>query len=241
MVPGVSRTRLMPESLDRPIRVELWGWRKPQTMRICFVRHGESQANLLHEISNRGLRHGLTRKGREQVVMLVHRLQGLPITRIYSSPLLRAIETSVILANRLDLDYEVVEALREYDCGILEGRSDKAGWRMWQELFDAWVKHKQWDRRIEGGESFYELRSRFVFFIDDLIRQYQEADADLLCVGHGGLYWMMLPQVLKNVDTEVISERHGFDYGTLIISELRSGGLFCSEWNGVGINIDDRG
>jgi len=27
-------------------------------MRITFTRHGESQANLLREISNRGLRHG---------------------------------------------------------------------------------------------------------------------------------------------------------------------------------------
>jgi len=42
--------------------------------------------------------------------------------------MLRAIETSVILANRLDLDFEVVEALREYDCGILEDRSDEASW-----------------------------------------------------------------------------------------------------------------
>ena len=29
-------------------------------MRIYFARHGESQANRLHEIANRGLRHGLT-------------------------------------------------------------------------------------------------------------------------------------------------------------------------------------
>ena len=210
-------------------------------MKICFARHGESQANLLHEISNRGLRHGLTRKGREQAVMLAHRLQGLPITRIYSSPLLRAIETSVFLADRLDLDYEVVEALREYDCGILEGRSDEDSWQMWQELFDAWSKHKQWAKRIEGGESFHEVRSRFVSLIDDLIRQYQDTGANLLCVGHGGLYWMMLPLVLRNVDTGFISKRHGFGYGTLIVSEWSSEGLFCSEWNGVGIDVDDRG
>ena len=35
-------------------------------MRILFARHGESQANRLHEISNRGLRHGLTKAGRWQ-------------------------------------------------------------------------------------------------------------------------------------------------------------------------------
>ena len=54
--------------------------------------------------------------------------RDLPITHIFSSSVLRAIETSVILTNRLDLDFEVVEALREYDCGILEDRSDEASW-----------------------------------------------------------------------------------------------------------------
>ena len=81
---------------------------------------------------------GLARSGREQAVALAHRPGGSPVTRIYSSPLLRAIETSVILAHQLDLDYEVVDALREYDCGILQGRSDEASWQSWQELWDAW-------------------------------------------------------------------------------------------------------
>jgi len=33
-------------------------------MRLNFVRHGESQANLLEIFSNRGLKHGLTERGR---------------------------------------------------------------------------------------------------------------------------------------------------------------------------------
>ena len=202
-------------------------------MRVCFVRHGESQANVIRVISNRGLVHGLTPKGREQAAALAQRLSSLAITRIYSSPLLRAIETSVILAERLDVDYEVIDALREYDCGVLEGRSDEAGWALWQELFDAWVMHGERDRRIAGGESLQEVQDRFVPFIDDLIHQSGHTDASLLCVGHGGLYWTMLPLVVKNIYTESISERNGFGHGTLIVSELGSEGLVCREWNGM--------
>jgi broad specificity phosphatase PhoE len=33
-------------------------------MRLYFVRHGESKANLLEIFSNRGLKHGLTERGR---------------------------------------------------------------------------------------------------------------------------------------------------------------------------------
>jgi broad specificity phosphatase PhoE len=203
-------------------------------MRIYFVRHGESQANRLHEISNRGLRHGLTRAGRAQAEALAQRLQGIPIAHIYSSPVLRAIETSVILAHRLGVDYEITAALREYDCGILEGRSDEDAWQGWRELFDAWVVRHEWEQRIEGGESFYDIRNRFVPFIDDLASRYGRTDAKLACVAHGGVYWMMLPVVLSNVTPDLIS-RHGFDYTACIVAEWRPTGLFCVEWNGHGV------
>jgi probable phosphoglycerate mutase len=209
-----------------------WEWSKFVTMRLYFTRHGESQANLLHEISNRGLRHGLTRKGREQANALAARLQSKSNARIYSSPVLRAVETSVILANRLDVEYEVVEALREYDCGVLEGRSDEAAWQGWQELFDAWRVHHRWEQRVEGGESFYDIRERFLPFIDGLVKQYGETDSEVVCVSHGGLYHMMLPLVLKNVAPEFIAQ-HGFDYTSCIVSEWRAGGLICTDWNGV--------
>ena len=200
-------------------------------MRIYFARHGESQANLLHEISNRGLRHGLTRTGREQAVDLALSLQAHPIRHIYSSPLLRAIETSVILANRLSVEFEVTDALREYDCGILEGRSDEAAWLKWHELFDGWLLHERWDDRIEGGESFYDIRARFQPFVESLVQQYGNAETEVVCVSHGGMYWMMLPIVLKNVDKGLFSRR-GLDYTTCIVAESRSDGLYCVEWNG---------
>ena len=46
-------------------------------MRFYFVRHGESEANLLHEFSNRGLKHPLTARGREQVIALAEHLDRL--------------------------------------------------------------------------------------------------------------------------------------------------------------------
>ena len=39
-------------------------------MKLYFTRHGESKANLLHEISNRGFKHGLTERGFHQAEQL---------------------------------------------------------------------------------------------------------------------------------------------------------------------------
>ena len=202
-------------------------------MKIFFARHGESQANILHEISNRGLKHPLTQKGREQALILAQRLQDQSISYIYSSPVLRAIETTVIIANHLCVEYKVSEALREYDLGELEGRSDEQTWELWQKLFDDWTKYQRWEKRAPGGENFYELKQRFVPFVEGLIQRYQGTETNLLCIGHGGLYWVMLPLVLKNIDMAFILEHPSFRYATPIISELKPEGLICLEWDGI--------
>ena len=200
-------------------------------MRVYFTRHGESHANVLRQISNRGLVHPLTRTGREQAVALADKLQDRAITRIYSSPLLRAIETSVLVADGLNVEYEVTDALREFDCGIAEGRADAEAWGLWQSAVDNWLLHQRREWRIPGGESFNDLRDRFVPFIEGLVAQYGNTDANLLCVSHGGLLWMMLPLVLTNVDHDLMA-RHGFANTTCIVSELRPAGLRCVEWDG---------
>jgi broad specificity phosphatase PhoE len=199
-------------------------------MRIFFIRHAESQANILHEISNRDLRYGLTMQGRLQALALARQLESQSISRIYSSPVLRAIETSILLANHLEVDYEICEALREYDCGILEGCSDAQAHQAWKDLFDAWVLRREWDRRIEGGESFYDIQTRFVPFIEGLVQQYGTTDTNIACISHGGLYWMMLPLVLKNVNAAMI-ERRGLGYTVCIAAERREEELFCASWN----------
>ena len=202
-------------------------------MKITFARHGESQANIQEVFSNRGLKHPLTARGRGQAAALADRLQDQQVTHIYSSPVLRALETAIILAGRLGVEYEVVEALREYDVGILEGRADPPSWQLWKEMAEAWLSHQQLEQRIEGGESFYEVRQRFVPFIERLIEEYGHSQAHLICVGHGGIYGLMLPLVVCNLDQAFIARQGGFGYTAWITGETTPEGLVCTGWNGV--------
>ena len=130
-------------------------------MEFYFVRHGESEANLLNIVSNRGSLHGLTGKGKQQAAALARKLKYRGITRLYSSPLLRAVQTTEILAGVLDLPYDIVDALREYDCGIIEGKSDPASWELYHALWHDWRELGRWERRIEGGESYLDIKARF--------------------------------------------------------------------------------
>ena len=198
-------------------------------MKLYFVRHGESEANTLHVISNRESSFGLTDLGRGQAEVLAERLKVIPFTAIYSSPVRRAQETAEILARALGRSYQVTEALREYDCGILEEQSDETSWRLHREIYEDWTLNHNYERKPEEGECFLDIRNRFVPFIESLTQDGSEADQQVLCVGHGGLFQLMLPLVLLNVDDSFVSS-HGIEHTHCIIAEKQSHGLVCLRW-----------
>lgn len=199
-------------------------------MQFFFVRHGESEANLLNEFSNRGWKHGLTERGRQQAAVLAQNLKGLPVVRVYCSPLQRAVETAEILAGALGVPYEVTDALREYDCGILEGRSDRAAWDLYQKVLDDWVVHGHRERRIPGGESFLEMQGRFVPFIEGLVAEHSGSQQGAVLVGHGGIFRCMLPLVLANVDAAFALAQPVGHTGT-IVAKVRGKELICTAWD----------
>jgi probable phosphoglycerate mutase len=202
-------------------------------MKLYFVRHGESEANILQEVSNREFKHPLTDKGREQASTLAQNLQamGIPVARLFTSPLMRAVQTAEILSAALGLPYEMADALREFDCGILEGLSDDECWQMHYALRVAWFEAHRWEQRIEGGESFFDIRDRFVPFIDGVIRDYRDGQDNIMLVGHGGTYGCMLPLILNNVGSNMLHER-GFPNTGAVIAEWTPDGLTCLSWCG---------
>ncbi len=198
-------------------------------LRLIFARHGESEANLLHEFSNTGLKHGLTEKGRLQAEILAKRLRRMQVTRIYASPLLRAVQTAEIIAAELGLPFTIHEALREYDVGIYEGRSDAAAWARYNEVDDAWMLHGEAGQRMEGGESLNDIRARFEPFIRELAGQFGAQSESILLVSHGGLYRTMLPQILSNVSA-AFSLAHPLRNTGYVTAELRPEGWLCTGW-----------
>jgi broad specificity phosphatase PhoE len=200
-------------------------------MKLYFVRHGESDANVLHVISNRESSFGLTSLGRQQANALAGSLRGVPITAIFSSPIRRARETAEILSIAFHQTYQVTEALREYDCGILEDKSDSESWTLHREIAEDWVVRWNYDRKPEGGENFWEIRNRFVPFVEGLVKHGSQDDCVLL-VGHGGLFQLMLPVVLTDIDPVFVSS-HGIGHTEYILAERNRSDLICLQWGAI--------
>jgi probable phosphoglycerate mutase len=205
-------------------------------MRLYFVRHGESEANLLNEFSNRGLKHGLTEKGKRQAYALAQSLHSVPVVAIFASPLLRARQTAEILARELGVAYQVPDALREFDCGILEGKSDTASWQAYWQLSEAWLSREDWEQRLVQGESFVEIQRRFVPFVEQVLQRYGTTASAVVLVGHGGTYRCMLPLVLRNIDFRFSSE-HGMSHTGVIVAGLRPEGLVCLAWGDTVLGV----
>ena len=195
-------------------------------MKLYFVRHGESEANIQHVISNRASPFGLTECGREQARVLADGLKDIPFTTMYSSPVHRARETADLLHQSLNLPYRVTDALREYDCGILEEKSDEASWELHRQYYEDWTLRHNFLSKPEGGESFVDIQKRFVPFIEPLKRNSKDR---ILLVGHGGLFHLMLPLILTNIDDD-FANSHGIGHTEYIIAELHAEGFVCLQW-----------
>jgi broad specificity phosphatase PhoE len=201
-------------------------------MRLYFVRHGESTANLLQEFSINSFKHPLTENGIEQAHTLAQALADLHPAGIFSSPVLRAFQTAQVLSTSLNVPVEVTSALREWDVGIYEGTTDPEGWRLHRQVQEDWYFRNKLDSKMPGGESFLEIRQRFVPFIDRLLQDGHGSDEEWVLVGHGGLYIAMLPVVFQNVD-HAFAVEHGYPNGGYALGEARLAGLYCLEWCGI--------
>ena len=106
-------------------------------MRCYMIRHGEILSNIKKMYAGLS-EESLTAKGEEQARLLARRLEGRGIRLIYSSPLTRAVETSEILKNHLELNVILEKELREIIVGPLEGLSYEQLIARFPEVWKTW-------------------------------------------------------------------------------------------------------
>ena len=98
------------------------------SLKIWFIRHAESEANPRRIYANEGDLFPLTANGRQARAM-ARRFSSLEIRAVYTSPILRAMQTAEeICKDQEDRDASTPE-LSEYNMSIYEGTSSLPGTR----------------------------------------------------------------------------------------------------------------
>jgi broad specificity phosphatase PhoE len=147
---------------------------------IFLARHGESDWNAANRFQGHSDR-PLTDLGRRQAEALADAVTGANVEAIYSSPLMRALETARIVAARTGLEVMEDDDLREVDTGGWSGLSREEVQQRFPEGFERWISGGAgW----EDGESYEDMAERTL----DAVGRIAEAHPGgrVLVVSHGG-------------------------------------------------------
>ena len=140
------------------------------TNTIYIVRHGQTEWNLLGKTQGHG-NSDLTPKGIEQAELLADSMTKYPIDYIYSSDLGRAYQTAEIIGNKLSIEVEKTEALREMNFGTWEGRIIKDIIEEDPELYKMW-RNEPHLAKIPQGETLSQIKERTDAFIKEINEKY---------------------------------------------------------------------
>ena len=139
------------------------------TTYLLLMRHGENDWVGTNRLAGRTSGVHLNEKGRQQAEALADLLSQQPIAAVYSSPLVRCVETAEPLATRLNLPLQEEPGIIEVDYGDWQGAELKklAATPEWQK-----VQHYPSHFRFPGGETLREVQARAVSTIEALVERH---------------------------------------------------------------------
>ena len=144
--------------------------------RILLVRHGQSTWNADGRWQGRA-DPPLSDLGRRQAEAAAETIVDQGITKVWSSPLLRAHQTANIVAGRLALNVENDPRLQERDAGEWEGKTRA-------EIEDGWPGFLEGGRRPDGFETDDILHDRALAAMHEIAAVAHEP---VVVISHGGL------------------------------------------------------
>ena len=160
---------------------------------LYLARHGQSEWNNQSRVTGQ-LDPLLTDKGRLQSRALADCLRGEALHAIYSSTLVRTVETAAPTAAATGLPIVREAALCEIHMGVLQGRHRDERDAQAQALWARW-KAEPWQLRVPGGERFDEFAQRVGSVLRTILQRH--AGQRVLVVGHGATNRVLLGTLLQ--------------------------------------------
>lgn len=144
-----------------------------------FIRHGQTDWNLKNMIQGH-IDIPLNETGIHQAAAAGTLLANKGITKIISSPLVRAYKTAEVINEVLQVPLDMHDGLKERHLGALEGTVKT------ESTFTN-ADHN-YTQTAEGCEHIDVFKKR----IADALHELLDPDQNTLIVAHGGVYWALM-------------------------------------------------
>lgn len=159
-------------------------------MEIIIARHGETNYNIKGLIQ--GQRQSkLSENGIRQAKALAKSLKKEKIEFIYTSELIRAVETAKIINKFHNLKINKTEELNERNFGVFEGRKGDLIQKEFRRNVMEDINFKP-----KGAETWRDINKRVISFMRSIIKKHK--GKNVLIVAHKGVNSLILTYFLKN-------------------------------------------
>lgn len=142
-----------------------------EVTRLYLVRHGQSAGNAEGRFGGHGPT-PLSELGKQQAALAAHSLAKEKINVIYSSDLLRAVQTAEPLAKLLNIEINPTADFRERHVGVLEGLTFDEARAQYPKDYFALV-NREVSHVITNGESYRQLLDRTTETLNSILRRHR--------------------------------------------------------------------
>ena len=204
-------------------------------MDLYFVRHGKTQWNLEGKYQGGHGDSPLLDESLHDISLLAKRLKDVDIDHMYTSPLPRAKTTAETLIKDLhrQIALTVVDGLREFDLGIMEGRKfSELELEMPEVIYAFRNEPKDYDYSLIRGESFEQVAKRTTEAVGEIVSE-NNGQGNVVIVSHGAAL-VTLIQSLLGTSVKDIRKDGGLSNTSLTHLQYKNGQYKLIEWNETG-------
>ena len=167
-----------------------------ESTRVLLIRHGQSRGNAERRFGGHSPT-PLSELGRRQAEATASALAREGVTAIYSSDLLRAVQTAEPLARETGLDVFETDALRERSVGLMEGLTFEEAAAAHPEEYAALLR-RDFEHVLSGGESYRQLLDRSAALLDRAVEQ--QRGGTLALFSHTGTICILALHLMGALD-----------------------------------------
>ena len=171
-------------------------------MKLYVLRHGKTSWNALRKVQG-AADIPLAKEGIDLAEKVGENLKDVPFDLCFTSPLLRARQTAMLVLGRRAEQIPVIsdKRIQEIDFGVLEGTQfkDEEGNVISREM-EVFFKDPQNFPRPENGENISDILKRTREFWEEKINDPSLQDKTILIASHGSAVRALLQNIYQDPD-----------------------------------------